>query len=72
MRISPPSLISDFLVHSTVENSFRYLGRGVKSATRESIVCWYKLKGATTYRVVYGDLSVRDVAPEDLPLAVEP
>jgi hypothetical protein len=34
-------------------------------------VCWYKLKGAKTYRVVYGDLSVKDVAAEDLPLPVE-
>jgi hypothetical protein len=30
-------------------------------------VCWYKPVGSQTYRVVYGDLSVRDVAPEDLP-----
>jgi hypothetical protein len=63
--------IGEFLHHSTVENSFRYLGKGVRLGDAESIVCWYKLKGAATYRVVYGDLSVRDVAPEDLPLPVE-
>ena len=61
-----------FLNHSTVENSFRYLGKGVKLGDKDRVVCWYKLKGATSYRVVYGDLSVKDVAPKDLPLPVEP
>lgn len=57
---------------SIVENSFRYLGKGVKLGEKDRIVCWYKLKDQKTYRVVYGDLSVKDVAPEDLPLPVEP
>lgn len=72
VKMSLPDPIGDFRVFSTVENSFRYLGKGVRLGDAESIVCWYKLKGAKTYRVVYADLSVRDVAPEDLPLAVEP
>ncbi len=60
---------------STVEKSLRYLGKGVKLGDRDRIVCWYKLKDAKdpkTYRVVYGDLSVKDVAAKDLPLPVEP
>ena len=60
---------------SIVEDSFRYLGKGVKLGDKSRIVCWYKLKGAkdpTTYRVLYGDLSVKDVAPKDLPLPVGP
>jgi hypothetical protein len=60
---------------STVEKSLRYLGKGVKLGDKDRIVCWYKLKGAKdpkTYRVVYGDLSVKNVEPEDLPLPVEP
>ncbi len=56
---------------STVKDSFRYLGKGVKLGDKDRIVCWYKLKGAKTYRVVYGDLSVKDVAPQELPLPVE-
>jgi hypothetical protein len=38
-------------------------------------VCWYKLKDAKdpkSYRVLYGDLSVKDDAPEGLPLGVQP
>ncbi len=60
---------------SVVKNSFRYLGKGVKLGEKNRIVCWYKLKNAKdarTYRVVYGDLSVKDVAPEALPLPVDP
>ena len=47
------------------------MGKGVKLGDKNRIVCWYKLKDAkdpTTYRVLYGDLSVKDVAPKDLPL----
>ena len=64
-----------FIENHAVEKSFRYLGKGVKLGDKDRIVCWYKLKNTkvpNTYRVVYGDLSVKDVAPEDLPLPVEP
>lgn len=61
-----------FIKDHTVENSFRYLGKGVKLGDKDRIVCWYKLKDSITYRVVHGDLSIRDVATEDLPLPVEP
>ena len=62
-----------FIEDSTVEKTFRYIGKGVKLGDGSRIVCWYRLKNtkdARTYRVVYGDLSVKDVAPEDLPLPV--
>ncbi len=62
-----------FLGPDLVENSFRYLGKGVKLGQKDRIVCWYKLKAAkdpSMYRVVYGDLSVKDVPAKDLPLPV--
>jgi hypothetical protein len=63
-----------FIEDHTVKGSFRYLGKGVRLGDKDRIVCWYKLKGADagTCRVVYGDLSIKDMAPEDLPLPVEP
>lgn len=61
-----------FIEDHTVAGTFRYLGKGVKLGDTDRIVCWYKLKDTGTYRAVYGDLSVRDVAPQDLPLPVEP
>ena len=61
-----------FIEDNTVKGTFRYLGKGVKLGDADRIICWYKLKDAGVYRAVYGDLSVRDTAPEDLPLPVEP
>ncbi len=60
--------IAHFIRNRAVEKSFRYLGKGVKLGQTDRIVCWYRLKGSKTYRVVYGDLSVKDVASESLPL----
>jgi len=51
----------------TVGDSWHYTGKAVKLGDKDSPVCWYKPKDSTTYRVVYGDLSVKDVPPEDLP-----
>jgi hypothetical protein len=64
-----------FVREHTVEKSFRYIGKGVKLGDKDRIVCWYKLndaKNPNVYRVVYGDLSVKDVASKDLPLPVGP
>ena len=47
--------------------NLRYVGAGTKLGDSESPVLWWQPKAADTYRVVYGDLSVKDVAPGDLP-----
>jgi len=49
------------------ENDWHYVGNGVKLGDAESPVCWYRPDGSETYRVIYGDLSVKDVAQENLP-----
>lgn len=49
------------------QNDWHYLGKGVRLGAADTPVFWYKPDGSDTYRVVYGDLDVRDVAPEDLP-----
>lgn len=49
------------------ENDWNYVGKGVKFGDAESPVCWYRPDGSKTYRVIYGDLSVKDMAQEDLP-----
>ncbi len=61
-----------FIKNNTEANSFRYLGKGIRLGDKDRIVCWYKLKGAKSYRAVYGDLTVKDLPPEALPLPVEP
>ena len=49
------------------QGKWHYAGKGVKLGDAETPIFWYCPMGSETYRVIYGDLSVRDVAPEDLP-----
>jgi len=44
-----------------------YAGKGVKLGDADTAIFWYKPKGAETYKVIYGDLTIKDVAEEDLP-----
>ena len=44
-----------------------YAGNGVKLGDAETAIFWYQPEGSETYRVIYGDLSVKDVTPENLP-----
>ena len=48
-------------------NDFHYQGSNGKLGEAEKPICWWRPDGSETYRVVYADLSVRDVSPEDLP-----
>ena len=48
-------------------NPWKYEGKGVKFGDTSKVVFWYQPKGSVTYRVIYGDLHVEDVAPESLP-----
>ena len=50
----------------------QYLGECVELGNADSVVFWYQRPDSPTCRVIYGDLAVRDVAPEDLPEAPWP
>jgi len=71
MWLPGPGPTYTFMQANIVDGSWRYIGKGVKLGDKGRIVCWYRLKDSQTYRAVYGDLSVKDVAAEDLPLPVE-
>jgi len=45
-----------------------YAGKGVKLGDADKIILWYQPQGSNTYRAIYGDLKVAEVAEEDLPL----
>jgi hypothetical protein len=49
------------------EGKWYYRGQGVKLGEAEKAIFWYRPKDSRTYRVIYGDLHVEDVAPENLP-----
>jgi hypothetical protein len=44
-----------------------YRGKGVQLGAADTPIFWYRPKDSQTYRVIYGDLHVEDVAPESLP-----
>jgi len=49
------------------EGQWHYAGNGVKLGDVDTAIFWYCPEGSANYRVIYGDLTVKDVAPEDLP-----
>jgi outer membrane lipoprotein-sorting protein len=56
-----------FIEHLPEGSDYQYVGEDVKFGDANTPVCWWKPPGSKTYRVVYGDLSIRDVDPGDLP-----
>ena len=65
-----PGPMHVFITEHIAKGSWKYVGKGVKLGDKERIVCWYRPQRSSSYRVVYGDLSVKDMAAENLPLPV--
>ncbi len=49
------------------EKEWTYRGNGVRLGETETPIFWYRPEDSETYRVIYGDLHVEDVYPENLP-----
>lgn len=47
--------------------TWRYAGQNVVFGDPQTPIFWYRPEGSPTYRMIYADLSVADVAPEDIP-----
>ena len=56
-----------FVTSLPPDSNQNYAGENVKFGDAQTPIFWYQPAGSQTYRVIYGDLSVKDVAPEDLP-----
>lgn len=56
-----------FLTQLPSDSNWRYAGEDIKFGDTGTVIFWYRTQGSETYRVIYGDLSVQDVAPENLP-----
>jgi len=63
------SFAKGMLFHQTLESRghWKYVGAGVKIGDANTAIFWYQPQGSATYRVISGDLSVKDVAEENLP-----
>ena len=57
------------LFHQMLESQskWHYTGASVRLGDASTAVFWYQPQGSQDYRVIYGDLSVKDVAEADLP-----
>ncbi|HUS71865.1 MAG TPA: hypothetical protein VMY06_02280 [Sedimentisphaerales bacterium] len=49
------------------QGKWHWNGVGVELGDAETPIFWYRPEDSETYRVIYGDLHVEDVAPEGLP-----
>jgi len=49
------------------QSQFQYAGNGVKLGEADKAIFWYQPEGSQTWRIIYGDLTVKDVAQENLP-----
>jgi outer membrane lipoprotein-sorting protein len=56
-----------FVLQLPAESNWQYAGENVQFGDAETPIFWYKPAGSQMYRIIYGDLTVKDVAPEDLP-----
>jgi outer membrane lipoprotein-sorting protein len=48
-------------------SDWHYAGQDVRFGDADKPIFWYRPAGSPTYRVIYGDLSTKDVEPQDLP-----
>jgi len=49
------------------ESDWHYAGAGVQFGDADTAIFWYRPEGSETYRVIYGNLRMRKVPPEDVP-----
>ena len=56
-----------FVAQLPAQSNWRYAGENVRYGDADTPIFWYRPEGSETYRVIYSDLSVKDVTPENLP-----
>jgi hypothetical protein len=49
------------------KGDWRYVGRGVSFGDGEAAILCYRPPDSDSYRIIYGDLTVEEVAPDELP-----
>jgi hypothetical protein len=60
-------IIRALMFTQQIQNDWFYNGDGVVSGDANSAIFWYRPDELKIYRVLYGDLHVADVNPENLP-----
>jgi len=60
-----------FVQKLSADSDWHYAGKDVKFGNAKKPIFWYKPEGSETYRMIYGDLSIREVSAEDVPKSSE-
>jgi outer membrane lipoprotein-sorting protein len=55
-----------FVYQLPAESNWRYAGENVRYGDADTPIFWYRPEGSVNCRVIYGDLTVEEVLPEDL------
>jgi hypothetical protein len=55
-----------FAQEQMVNGDWRHAGAGAKLGEATKAICWGKPEKSPTYRVVYGDLKIKDLSPSDV------
>ena len=77
MREQPPPTGKElqgiqFYTSLRPENDPHYVGASVKLGALDRPILWYKPSGAGKYRIIYADLSVKELTPAELDKLPEP
>jgi len=68
-KVDPSQMFNALLFVAKLpqDSNWRYAGNGVKINTPNTPIFWYRPAGSQMYRVIYADLTVREVAEDQLP-----
>ena len=67
-KVDPGQMFNALLfVAKLPEGSWRYAGNGVKINTPDKAIFWYKPAGKELYRVIYADLTIKELPADQLP-----
>jgi outer membrane lipoprotein-sorting protein len=56
-----------FVEQLPADSDWHYAGKGVTFGDAATPIFWYRPEGSGTYRVIYGDVNVREVTASELP-----
>jgi outer membrane lipoprotein-sorting protein len=56
-----------FVARQPADSNWRYMGENVKFGTPDKPIFWYRPAGSENYRVIYADLTVHEMAEDQLP-----
>lgn len=65
-KYQPMNRALKFTQRMTDNGQWRYVGKDVQFGDTDTPICWWRPEGSETYRIMYGDLNIRDVEPADM------